>query len=533
MGLKTAYFSMEIALEKEMKTYSGGLGVLAGDTLKSAADTGYPVAGVTLLYREGFLQQKIEGKEQIEKEDAWNTDKLEKLDVQTSIELFGREVDITAYKYVIEGVDGEVPVIFLDTDLETNQDYDRSLTSRLYLGDRQYRLAQEAVLGIGGVRILDELGYQPEKYHMNEGHSCLLTTELLDRFENIEDRCVFTTHTPVEAGHDVFKRSTVENVLTSKADQLRDIGFGNDLNTTELAMKYSGFVNAVSEKHGDVSEEMFPNQEFEAITNGVHSTTWTSSYFKDLFDSEISEWRREPSMLPRVLKIEDKKLWDAKKKAKKDLIDLVEEKTGKKLDQEKFTLGYARRSTSYKRPTLLFKDLERLDRIGDIQIVYAGKAHPDDTEGKRLIKKIIGFSEILENVEVVFLEDYDMGIAEKMVSGVDLWLNTPRRGKEASGTSGMKAAHNGVPQLSVLDGWWLEGHIEGVTGWSIGEEYVEGEDQDEIDSKSLYEKLDQAQSIYHDDRKRWIEIMKSCIAINASYFNTDRMVKDYIAKAYR
>jgi len=532
MNVKTAYFSMEIALENDIKTYSGGLGVLAGDTLKSAADMDYPILGVTLLHKNGFIKQEIDSGEQRELEDPWDLNKVERLDVSTQIEIFGRKVDITAHKYVIDGENGEVPVILLDTDLDSNNEYDRELTKRLYLGDNSYRLAQEAVLGIGGFRILHELGYSPDYYHMNEGHSCLLTTELMEE-DRVQEKCVFTTHTPVEAGHDVFRQETVDEVLTETKGKLANAGFDQGLNTTELAMRYSGFVNAVSDKHEDVSKNMFPGQEFESVTNGVHNIRWASPYIKQIFDSEIENWRCHPGMLSRAVKIEDKTIWEAKKKAKRELLDFVREEKDVELDMESFTIGFARRSTGYKRPTLIFKDLDRLDSLGEIQILFAGKAHPDDTQGKQFIKKIQGYADILENVEVVFLENYDMRIAKKLISGVDLWLNTPRRGKEASGTSGMKAALNGVPQLSILDGWWLEGHIEDVTGWSIGEEYVEGEKEDEIDSKSLYNKLEHAKSIYTEDRKRWLEIMKNCIAINGSYFNTDRMLKEYVAKAYR
>lgn len=531
MELKTAYFSMEIALENDIKTYSGGLGVLAGDTLRSAADLDYPILGVTLLYRNGFIKQVLEHGEQKEEPDKWDIDRLQHLDVYTSIEIFGRTVDITAYQYTIQGENGEVPVILLDTDLDSNEDYDRSLTERLYLGDDEYRLAQEAVLGIGGFRILEELGYRPNHYHMNEGHSCLLTTELFGR-EDIQEKCIFTTHTPVKAGHDVFDKDTVRKVLTTTSKKLEDRGF-ESLNTTELALEYSGFVNAVSEKHENVSSQMFPDYDFDSVTNGVHSTTWTNPYLREVLDSEIGAWRCQPGMLSRAFKIDDRKLWNAKIEAKKELIDYIREETGEEFEQDVFTIGFARRATGYKRPTLLFKDIERLESLGELQIVYAGKAHPDDTQGKHFIKKINRYADILENVKLVFLEDYDMNVTKKMVSGTDLWLNTPLRGKEASGTSGMKAALNGVPQLSVLDGWWIEGHIEDVTGWSIGENYVEGENQDEIDSASIYQKLEHAQSLYFDDRKKWIEIMKSCIAINGSYFTTDRMFKEYVTKAYR
>jgi len=536
-----AYFSMEIGISHELKTYSGGLGVLAGDTLKSAADLGFPMIGVTLLYKDGFLHQEIDEEgNQIEKKENWNhQEKLEWLDIVETVEISGREVKVAAWKYEIEGENGKVPVIFLDTDIDGNHSEDREITKRLYLGDQNYRLRQEAVLGIAGLRILDRLDKEFKKYHMNEGHSSLLTLELYERLKDkqkVQEKCVFTTHTPVAAGHDVFYQDTVDQVLTDKLHLLEETGFREELNTTRLALEYSGVNNAVSKKHEEVSKKMFPSHSLEGITNGIHPSTWAQEELKKLYNRKIPGWKEEPESLTRVEAISDKEIWNAHSKAKTELVNKINEKKQTGFQSDKFTIGFARRATGYKRATLLFRDIEKLDEISSnhpIQIVIAGIAHPDDHQGKEIIKQINSYKNVLENVEVVYLENYNMEIAKRLISGTDIWLNTPKRGKEASGTSGMKAALNGTPQLSILDGWWIEGHIEGVTGWSIGENYVEGEKQDEIDSKSLYKKLELVTSLYYDERQDWIEIMKKSISVNASYFNTHRMLKDYIYKAYQ
>ncbi len=524
MSRSVAYFSMEIGLNPEVKTYSGGLGVLAGDTLKAAADQGLNFTAVTLMYRDGYFRQVLEGQMQNEEGQEWNYfELLEDTGVTTHVEIKGEEVEIKAWKYVIEGERRNVEVYFLDTGLDSNSDYAKSLTSSLYAGDNEFRLSQEALLGIGGARIIDELGLNPDYFHMNEGHSALLTLEAVGEK-------IFTTHTPVAAGHDSFHKSTVEHVLGSRAEEL-DLEEG--LNMTELALKHASYKNAVSDKHGEVSKTMFPEHVFEEVTNGVHSNTWTIESFQELYDDHIPGWRKDSHRLSKALRIPDKAIWSASRDAKISLNEIVQGE----LDTGTFTVGFARRSTAYKRPTLIFKDLEELERLaekyGGLQLVFGGKAHPNDTNGKELIQQILKYGELLEKVDVYFIEDYGMEDALKMVSGCDIWLNNPVRGKEASGTSGMKAAHNGTPQLSTLDGWWIEGHIEDVTGWSIGEDYVEGEDQDKVDSKSIYQKLDHILSIYHNDREKWLSVMKHSIALNASYFNTDRMVKEYVAEAYR
>lgn len=527
MTRSIAYFSMEIGIKPEIKTYSGGLGILAGDTLKSAADLGEDFTAVTLLYRDGYFSQRLENNFQVEEPDQWDYEELlEDTGLRADLEIFGEKVGVKIWRYTIES-DSDVEILFLDTGIDSNSGRVQNLTSSLYGGDNRMRLGQEVLLGIGGARALKAAGKEPDYYHMNEGHSALLTLEAEGDF-------VFTTHTPVAAGHDTFSKGLVREVMGGRAE---DLDIGDELNMTEQALKNSHYCNAVSEKHEEVSEKMFPEYELNAVTNGVHSESWSSDHFKALFDDYINGWRDDSERLSQALKIPDSEIWDAKKDAKDELSELVAERAEGDLDRDILTLGFARRMTGYKRPTLIFKDIDALDKLGEkyggLQLVFGGKAHPDDTQGKELIKKIIRYGEMLEHVDVYFIEDYDIDDSLKMISGCDVWLNNPHRGQEASGTSGMKAMHNATPQLSVLDGWWLEGHIEDVTGWSIGEDYVEGENEDEIDSKSLYRKLDHIISLYENERQSWLNIMKQCISVNASYFNTDRMVKEYVTEAYK
>ena len=528
MTRQISYFSMEIGLENEIKTYSGGLGVLAGDTVKTAADHGLDFTAVTLLYRNGFFRQIIADGQQQEQEQEWNyMELLEDTGQKISLNLRGREVKAKIWRYTVEGEKDSVNVLFLDTGLDSNTEADRKLTSRLYMGGNETRLCQEALLGIGGVRALEKIGVDTDYYHMNEGHSALLTTET-------DTEKVFTTHTPVPAGHDTFSPQLVKKVLPEEKN--RQLDLSEELNMTELALENSRYANGVSDRHAEVSREMFPDYTFDAVTNGVHSPTWSAEPFSSIYNEEIPKWKVDPARLTKVAGVKDNRIWKAKINSKENLSARLNQLTGSELDIETFTVGFARRSTAYKRPTLIFRDLEKLDEIartyGGLQLVFGGKAHPDDTRGKELISKIFRYAEMLEHVEVYFIEDYSMEDTLEMVSGVDLWLNNPERGEEASGTSGMKAAHNGTPQLSTPDGWWLEGCIEGVTGWTIGEDYVEGEDEDKIDAESIYQKLDDILSIYHNDRQQWIKIMKNCITLNASHFNTDRMLKEYLARAY-
>ncbi len=544
---KVGYFSMEIGIDPTIPTYSGGLGVLAGDTLRSCADLEVPVIAVSLLYKKGYFKQIIENGQQKEVEEAWDIEKLDKLSPKVKVRINDHEIEICAWLYKLKGHTGNVnPVIFLDTDLESNSEHDRTITQRLYGKDDRYRLLQEIVLGIGGVRMLKALGCQDIiKYHMNEGHSALLALELYNKnnkdLHEVRKKCVFTTHTPVPAGHDQFPREMAEEFISHLIqDDLKDDLFFNDsLNMTHLGLMFSRYVNGVAKKHGEVSRSMFPKYHIESITNGVHSTFWTSRPFRNLFDNKIPGWRDDPFSLRYIFSVSLRDIWNAHQIAKQELVDYINEFYTKGMNKKTFTIGFARRATAYKRGDMLFENKERLAKIaekfGGLQIVFGGKAHPKDCGGKEIISKIINdLRELQDNVNGCYLPDYDMGLAKKIIPGVDLWLNTPMRPREASGTSGMKAAHNGVPQFSILDGWWLEGHIENITGWSIGshpEKNPAANHQEEVED--MYDKLEYViLPMFHEKRERWIEVMRNAIGINGSYFNTHRMVQQYVLNAY-
>jgi starch phosphorylase len=545
---KIAYFSMEIGIDENIPTYSGGLGILAGDTIKSCADLNVPVIGVTLLSENGYFYQKIdENGNQIEMPIKFvASDFLTLLPTTTTVKIEGREVKVRVWFYPVKGIsDFIVPVFFLDTNLEENSEWDRILTKELYGGDNRYRLAQEIVLGIGGVRILQELGYKTiDRYHMNEGHAALGTLELYRQFNSIDkvrDQCVFTTHTPVAAGHDQFDLSYAKPMLGDMIPDnlLNDITFKNKLNMTRLALYFSHYINGVAKKHGEVSRLMFPGHSIDSITNGVHSKTWVSEPFKKLFDKHMSGWYSDPYSLRSAFSIPKEEIWNAHIEAKKILIDFVNSRRNTGMNYNDFTIGFARRQTAYKRPDLLISNPNRLvqiaEKVGPIQILYAGKAHPKDGTGKDTIRKIYEVMNTIQGkVKITYIQNYDIAIGKMITSGVDLWLNTPRRPLEASGTSGMKAAHNGVPQFSTLDGWWLEGCIENITGWSIGPEKTEDkESDDENDIRDLYNKLESwIMPKFYNDRDNWIRTMRSCIAINASFFNTNRMIQQYVLNAY-
>lgn len=550
---RIAYFSMEIALRSDIPTYSGGLGVLAGDTVRSAADLELPLVTVSLVSRAGYFHQKIDNGRQLEEPDSWDPSVWAKpLKAKVSVPIEGRDVWVGGWLYVVEGhMGGRQPVILLDTDLEDNAAGDREITHYLYGGDDAYRLKQEIVLGIGGARMLYALGFRVRKYHLNEGHPALLSLELLNRYaysnenlrpgelpfdlQRVRKLCNFTTHTPVEAGHDKYPYPLVNRVLGNFIDlpTLKRLGGEDSLNMTRLALNTSEYVNGVAKRHAETSRQLFPGYQVHAITNGVHPYTWTYSAFAGLYDRYLPGWCHEPELLMRAhCCIPDEALRAAHAEAKRALIDMVRAQTGAILDDSVFTLGFARRMTAYKRPELLFADIARLKKIAaqhPIQVVMAGKAHPGDADGKRSIELIHArMRELGSDVPVVFLPDYDMAIAAAMVAGVDVWLNTPMPPWEASGTSGMKATFNGVPNLSVLDGWWVEGWIEGVTGWAIGNGLP-----NEDDAASLYGKLErQILPLFYERGPGWLAVMKGCIALNASLFNSHHMMRRYASEAY-
>ena len=576
---------MEIALENAMPSYSGGLGVLAGDTVRAAADIRLPMVAVSLLYRKGYFSQRLaEDGSQTEEPVEWRVqDFLHEEAAHVSVPIENRRVEVRCWRYDVKGVRGfEVPVYFLDADLPSNQDSDRNLTGSLYGGDSYYRLCQEVLLGIGGVRMLRALGYtELTRYHMNEGHAALLALELLgeeaekagrtsirgEDIEKVRSKCIFTTHTPVPAGHDRFPMEYLTRVFpdqnsffdlkdASSADLVKNVlqaeqaypdlqeaaRAGASVNMTYLALGMSTYVNGVAKLHGETSRKMFPQVPIEAITNGVHAVTWTSPAFKELFDRCISSWREDNYSLRSALGLPPEEVWASHLIAKHALLETVRMKTGLRLDPEVFTIGFARRATGYKRADLILSDLDRLRQIaksgGKFQVVYAGKAHPHDTGGKDIIRHIFQAKKALRRaVPVVFLDNYNMEMGGKITAGVDLWLNTPQYPLEASGTSGMKAALNGVPSLSILDGWWVEGHIEGITGWSIGETRLPGSIVAATDNASeaelLYAKLENViLPMFYKERSRYLTVMQHAIAINGSFFNTQRMVQQYVTDAY-
>jgi len=561
-GETIAYFSMEIGLEEGIPTYSGGLGMLAGDTIRSAADLNLPMVAVSLLYRQGYFRQRLSADgTQTEEPFAWSPAvRLQGLPARASVEIEGRVVQVRAWRYEVSGISNHgVPVYLLDTDLEENADGDRRLTDHLYGGDARYRLCQEVILGIGGVRMLRALGYKNiRRFHMNEGHASLLTVELASEFAvkagthdisrevvaQVKPLCVFTTHTPVAAGHDKFPLQLLARVITGYGRDFdkRAIDFclDGELNTTYLALDNSRFINGVAKKHGEVSRHMFAQYKIDSITNGVHAYTWAAPSLREMFDRHIPSWRVDNASLRYALGIPKLEVWDAHRRAKQVLLGYVKQRTGVGMDLNTFTVGFARRATAYKRADVLFWNVERLVAIQDkgleFQVIYGGKAHPQDQMGKDVIRKIFEVKDKLKDkIKIVYLEEYDMALAKLMTAGVDVWLNTPLAPMEASGTSGMKAAVNGVPSFSVLDGWWIEGWIEGVTGWSIGDSQTVAETDDDraSDAQSLYDKLENAiLPMFYSDRDRYIEIMRHAIALNASFFNTERMVDQYVRKAY-
>jgi starch phosphorylase len=560
---RVAYFSMEIALSPLMPTYSGGLGVLAGDTIRSCADLGVKVVAVTLLHRKGYFRQRLDERgRQSEEPETWPLERfLEPLNARVTVDIEGRPVEIRGWRHTVTGVDGaQVTTHFLDTDLPENAPEDRRLTDSLYGGDERHRLRQEVVLGIGGVKMLRALGFQHlDRYHLNEGHPALAILALLEerhgdpprshpelnaRIEEIRRCCVFTTHTPVPAGHDKFPMEMARAVLGERrARWLVTVAEGDVLNMTDLALEGSHFVNGVAMRHGEVSKGMFPDYPIRSITNGIHPVTWAAPSFGALFDHHIQEWRRDALSLRYALGIPLDEIWEAHTRAKHALINRIHLETGVAFEPDLLTIGFARRATAYKRATLVFSDIERLARIakeiGPLQLVFAGKAHPRDAEGKKIIRRIFAARDSLRrHVNVVYLPSYDMGLGRLLCSGSDVWLNTPIPPLEASGTSGMKAALNGVPSLSVLDGWWIEGCVEGITGWAIGSDGADARHPQEglangRAADSLYEKLERAVlPCFYEDRQRFRDIMRNTIALNASFFNTQRMVLQYLYDAY-
>ncbi len=596
--LLVAYFSAEFGLHSSLPIYSGGLGILSGDHTKEASDLGIPLIGVGFMYPQGYFRQRIPS-------HGWQESVYEQLDMSQApihqitddfdqeLKIGVRMGDRNVFARIWSVQVGRVTLYLLDTDVDENDPWDRELSARLYSGGGEHRIRQEIMLGIGGVRALRALGIKPTVWHMNEGHSAFLVLECIrelvaagDSFEHasqaIRARSIFTTHTPVPAGHDAFPFHMVEQQFAGYWEELGlsreeflDLGrheedWGTSFNMTVLALRTSGQANGVSRLHGDISRDMwkdvwaggnFNEAPITHVTNGIHVPTWTPSEFNELFNKYLGpDWierHDELALWERVGDIPDEVFWQIHVQLKHKMISFFRERarsrwlqatsdptqvmtSGTLLDPNALTIGFARRFATYKRANLIFSDIERLQRIlldrhRPVQIVFAGKAHPDDDPGKTLIQNIYNLAKHNQlGGRVAFIEDYDMHMARYLVQGVDVWLNTPRRPREASGTSGQKAALNGVPNFSVLDGWWVEGY-NGANGWAIGQDinYFDPSLQDLEDADSLYKLLEGeiVPLYYQHDRdgvpRGWVAIMRESIRSNAPRFCTRRMVKEY------
>ena len=602
-GNLIAYFSAEFGLHESLPIYSGGLGILSGDHCKESSDMGVPLVGIGFLYPQGYFTQKIaaDGTQEAiyEKLDFERVPARPALDaegneIRIEVQLEARKVFARVWHIQV----GRNNLYLMDTDVEPNDPRDRELAARLYGGDLETRLAQEIVLGIGGVRTARTLGLQPAVWHMNEGHAAFLVLELLreqvaagksfqEATEYVRAHTVFTTHTPVPAGHDVFPFEMMERYFwnfwpelnLSKEEFLglarQDQPWGPSFSMTVLALKFSGRRNGVSKLHGAVSRRMWhflwpdkPEDEVPIgqITNGVHTASWLAPELYELYTRYMGEgWYDrldDQSLWDRLLQIPDEELWKVKQLLRDRLIEFVRNRysawkreigapqeevdaAANVLDPNALTIGFARRFATYKRANLIFRDIERLRKIVDnpdrpVQIIFAGKAHPKDEPGKAMLKQVVNFSKYpgLEG-KIVFLENYDINMARLLVQGVDVWLNTPRRPREASGTSGQKAALNGVINASVLDGWWPEAY-NGANGWAIGKviDYDNPDAQDADDAISLYNVLENCVIpvfFGRDDTglpRVWISIMKESIRSVAPYFSLRRMLKEYIDQMY-
>jgi len=602
---KIAYFSMEYGLHECLPIYSGGLGILAGEHLKSASDLGIPLAGVGLAYRFGHARQKIDyngwQQDYYISNDFYNMPMMLKTDSEghpliLTVDFPDRKV----YFQIWEVKAGRIPLYLLDTDIEKNTPEDRKITYYIYGGNYQTRIEQEILLGIGGIKALKVLGRYPHVCHLNEGHSAFLTLERIKDYmtENnlsydeakqlVSISNIFTTHTPVPAGIDQFPPEIVKKYLENFSktlgipiDDILNLGKQNPqdkncpFSSAILAFKLSAYSNGVSKLHGKVSKKMWqnlwpniPSEEvpIDYITNGIHIQSWYSEELARLFNHYLgTKWVDNPvdqTVWQRIDKIPDSELWRAHERMKERLISFTRNKLKEQLirrgvhkseiqeadevlDPEVLTIGFSRRFATYKRAVLILKDIERLKRILNdksrpVQLIFSGKSHPQDNPGKEYIQHIIRTANDPDlRRKIVFIEDYDIEIARNLVQGVDIWLNTPRRPLEASGTSGMKAAANGALNLSILDGWWDEGY-NGRNGWAIGhgEEYNDPEYQDVLDSINLYNLLeDEIVPLFYNRRvdgipSEWIDMMKASMSSICPYFNTNRMVSEYTERFY-
>jgi glycogen phosphorylase len=540
---------MEIGVDNRIPTYSGGMGVLAGDMAYSFADLGLPATFVTLLSRNGYNSQKLDvSVGQLDSPQPWDWGKLlTPTGEKATVEIGEKAQSVGAWEYKIRSKT-ETSVLFLDTDYPENDAEVRDATDRLYAGEPYHRLIQEIILGIGGYRVLKALGRDVDMYHLNESHAAFVTVELLrDTGSASETRkkCVFTTHTPIAAGNEVFPLSAVESAL-GKYDWVnwREESVDGAVNLSRLASKYSGVTNAVSLKHSFVSERVMGHNHITYVTNGVYHRRWVHPEMKKVFNTHIPGWEESPSMLVKAVGIPSEALAQAHSNAKRALVSLVNNRGGPAFEEGPLTICMAKRITGYKRNGMILGDPGRLQRmaegIGTVQVVVAGRTHPRDNVAKGMLADILRKADDLNRstskVRVAVLENYDIDMAKILVAGSDVWLNNPRRPLEACGTSGIKAAMNGVLNLSTNDGWWLEGGIEGVNGWGIGKrtewndlsESREGEDEGDLYSKLSSVVL----PLYYHDQEMWREMQRRSIATVGPLFNSYKMVEDYVSKVY-
>ena len=539
-----AYFSAEIGISPSVHTYSGGLGILAGDHIKSAADLGVNMVAVTLMYKEGYFKQRMDEEgNQTEVYPRFEPDPLlDKLPDSVTLPLRGSDVHIEVWKYTFTGIKGNsIEIYFLDTDTPQNTEEDRSITLRLYAGGKDHRVLQEAILGFGGIRVLRQLGYKDfSTYHMNEGHCSFLTLELLREFdgneEEVRKRCHFTTHTPVPAGHDSFASERVKRLIGDLLPdnlKLPSMILNGRVHMTELGLHFSRSANGVSKLHGQVAREQFPNTDIGYVTNGVFHRYWVGKIFREVFDQYLPGWREDPTRLLEIDSIPDEDILFARRGQKKFLLDYANSQSQRAFSPRILTIGFARRAAEYKRARLIFSDRQRLIDVagGKVQFIFAGKAHPRDDRGKEILKDIVlQAKELRGKVKIIFLENYNIWLGNLITSGVDVWLNTPLRPNEASGTSGMKATLNGVPNLSILDGWWAEGCRDGINGWAIGDPTLAN---DQADADHLYRTLqEKVIPAFYEDKQVWIKLMREAIKTGVQ-FTGNRMVQDYLDQYYR
>ena len=540
---------MEIGIDNRIHTYSGGLGVLAGDMAYSFADLGYPATFVTLLPRNGYTSQKLDSSAgQLDAPDPWDWKALlSPTGARATMEIWGKRQTVGAWEYKIRGKT-ETSVLFLDVDYPDNDKGVRDATDRLYGGEPNDRLTQDIILGIGGYRVLKALGREVDMYHLNESHAAFATIELLrdaGSSEAARRKCAFTTHTPVAAGNDVFRLETVEEALRGYSwVNWKEESSDGVVNLSRLASKYSGATSAVSMKHSFVAERVIGHDNIAYVTNGAYHRRWVHPELRKLYDEHLKGWEETPSLLGSAVELPSEELSNAHAVAKGSLVSLVNLHNPGHFDESILTICVAKRITGYKRNGMLLGDLERIQRIaeekGNLQVVYAGKTHAKDASAKGMLADILRKADLLNRgsgkVKVAVLENYDIDMAKVLVAGADVWLNNPRRPLEACGTSGIKAAMNGVLNLSVYDGWWLEGGIDGVNGWGVGKrtdwtdltDSVDGEDEADLYSKLSSTVL----PTYYKDEERWVDMQKRSIATVGPLFNSYRMVEEYVTKVY-